>query len=342
MQKLGSSDSDDPGISDCVVEVAVELETLEDIEYLLEQAGETSHKVRVTRECDNTNTHDDYTPKFAMSTSDALCQMLLKLMQQPGITDNTLNSVDTDRTRCIFASIHRFAIAVLESKRDVYQENESASEFETFNAMQNINQLIDVHRNILNVVQKDDFEIDSFESTKKALNGFQPTADDTTGTSMNSVDAYGLSENPFSNESAPTPVHSDSATDSESPTDDDNETDNSTESSTENTADDDADETNTIAESESETVDIDVRSRQLDPDPESVKAFASDKVSESDVTFDSDDDRNTDDMIRKMLSEMKDGFVADEFDIESIIDDVESEMDQSTDDSDTDTSERDS
>ncbi len=334
MQKLGSSDSDDPGISDCVVEVAVELETLEDIEYLLEQAGETSHKVRVTRECDNTNTYDDYTPKFAMSTSDALCQMLLKLMQQPGITDNTLNSVDTDRIRCIFASIHRFAIAVLESKRDVYQENESASEFETFNAMQNINQLIDVHRNILNVVQKDDFEIDSFESTKKALNGFQSTADDATGTSMNSVDAYGLSENPFANESAPTPVDSDSATDSESPTDDDSETDNSTESSTENTADDDADETNTIAESESETVDIDVRSRQLDPDSEPVSPYKSDDVSESDVTFDSDDDRNTDDMIRKILSEM-------EFEIESIIDDVESEMDQSTDDSDTDTSESD-
>ena len=70
--------------------------------------------------------------------------------------------------------------------------------------------------------------------------------------------------------------------------------------------------------------------------------YPSDDVSESDVTFDSDDDRNTDDMIRKMLSEMKDDFDADEFDIESIIDDVESEMDQSTDDSDTDTSERDS
>jgi hypothetical protein len=331
MQKLGSSDSNDPGISDCVIEVDVVPDTLEHIEYLLEQVDETSHRVRVTRECENNTAYEDYTPRFAMSTADALCQMLLRKMQQPGLTDDTLDALEASKIRRIFESIHQFAIAVLESKRDVYQQNEFASEFETFNAIQNIDQLIDVHRNILSAVQDDDFDIDSFESTKKALNTSHSTADDEYDTSMNSVDAYGLTENPFANESAPTSVDSDAATESESSTEDESTTDDT---------DDDA--ANNISATESETVNIDVRSRQLDPDSEPVSPYASDDVSESDVTFDSDDDRNTDDMIRKILSEMKDDFDADEFDIESIIDDVESEMDQSTDDSDTDTSERDS
>lgn len=330
MQKLGSSDSNDPGISDCVIEVDVIPDTLEHIEYLLEQVNETSHRVRVTRECENNTAYEDYTPRFAMSTADALCQMLLKKMQQPGLTDDILDALEASKIRRIFASIHQFAIAVLQSKRDVYQQNESASEFETFNAIQNIDQLIDVHRNILSAVQDDEFDIDSFESTKKTLNTSHSTADNEYDTSMNSVDAYGLSENPFTNESAPTSVDSDAATESESSTED--------ESTTDDTDDDDDDAANNISTTESETVNIDVRSRQLDPDSEPVSPYTSDDVSESDVTFDSDDERNTDDMIRKMLSEMKDDFDADEFDIESIIDDVEAEMDQSTDDSDTDTS----